>query len=113
MLTPVVAPEFSAEDWRVIAGFLLYFRAGILRALDTSNDPAYDAIPVTAAGQRRYFQDAEAVTRWLLSFTPYPVKAGELWDGETYVPRPQLGDAGRPVPGVSDDAPWLRSPADG
>jgi hypothetical protein len=113
MLTPVVASDYSEEDWRVIAGFLLYYRAGILRALTSSNDAAYDATPVAAAGQRRYFRDAESITRWLLSFTPYPVQKNELWDGETYIPRPRIGDPGRPVSGVQDDPPWLWNPAGG
>jgi|SRR5579864_317636 len=113
MLTPVVASDYSEDDWRVIAGFLLYFRAGILRALESTNNEAYSQIPRVAAGQRRYYEDAESVTRWLLSFTPYPVKKDALWDGQAYVPRPRLGDPGRPVGGVSDDPPWLGSPTDG
>lgn len=89
MLPPVVwPPDWSEEDMRAIGGFLLYFRAGILRALQSSNDPTYDQIPVTAAGQRRYFRDAEALTRWLLSFTPYPVEKDELWKpGTQYYPK--------------------------
>jgi len=110
MLPPVVSVEYSAEDWRVIAGFLLYLRAGVLRALQSVSDPIAEAIPVWQAKQVRYYVNAEKVTRWLLSYTPYPVEPYQLWDGRTYVDRPRLGDPGRPVPGVQDDAPWLEPP---
>jgi|SRR5579864_111896 len=112
MLTPVVGSDYSEEDLRVIAGYLLYYRAGILRALQSVSDTAAAQIPTWQEPQVRYFRDAEIVTRWLLSFTPYPVQKDELWDGRTYIPRPRLGDPGRPVGGVSDDPPWLGSPTD-
>jgi len=112
MLLPIFGVEYSAEDWRVIAGYLLYMRAGILRYLQSVTDPAAVPIPEWTAPQARYAKDAEIVTRWLLSYSPYPVQPNELWDGKTYVPRPQLGDPGRPVAGVQDDPSWLVSPTE-
>ena len=112
MLIPVVASEYSEEDWRAIAGFLLYFRAGILRALESVSDPSTRAMPGWRDRQIQYYQDAESVTRWLLSFTPYPVQKWELWDGKSYVPRPRLGDTGSLSRFVQNDPAWMGSPAD-
>lgn len=89
MLPPFVWPgDWTEEDFRAIAGFILYYRAGVLRALESTSDPAYDQIPVTKAGQLRYYRDAEAFTRFLLYNTPYPVQKDELWNpDEQYYPQ--------------------------
>jgi hypothetical protein len=92
VLIPDVRVDYSPEDYQAIGGFLLYYRAGILQALRSVSDDVTKAIPGWRAKQIRYYRDAEAVTRWLLSYTPYPVDPYELWDGKTYIPRPRLGD---------------------
>lgn len=89
MLPPIVwPPDWTAEDYRVIAGFLLYFRAAILQAKASVNDPAFDVPVLKPENIRDYYDDAESVTRWLLSYTPYPVAKGQLWNPNSqYYPR--------------------------
>lgn len=79
-LPPIVwPPDWSAEDMRSIGGFLLYYRAAILRAIQSTGETTYNQIPKVRDGQLRYYEDGEKITRWLLSYTPYPVEPGQLW----------------------------------
>ncbi len=78
MLTPIY-PPYNDTQKAYIAGFLLHYRDGILEALRSVNDPVTDQIPNWAELMRRYYQDAESVTRFLLHWTGYDVQKNEGW----------------------------------
>lgn len=62
-----------------MAGFILHFRRGFLQAAESSGVAAAQQIPEWSAETVRYYQDAEAVTRFLLYWIGYPVAKGQMW----------------------------------
>lgn len=79
MLPPYTYPDWTPEDMQVIGGFILYFRAAALRGLAGVSDAEAKKIPDWQDSEIAYWESVERATRWLLSFTPYPVQKGQLW----------------------------------
>lgn len=78
---PIFDRNYTTRDKAVIAGFLLHFREGYLRALESVSGPEADQIPSWKARQTQYYQDAESITRYLLCEVGYPVEKGDVWTG--------------------------------
>lgn len=79
-LAPVIQDVYTDGQRAYIAGFLIWYRAGMLKALESVSSDAARAIPGWQRQQIRYYQDAESVTRYLLYECGYPVAKDENWD---------------------------------
>lgn len=80
-LAPVVKRKYTDEERAVIAGYLLGKRAGVLKALSSSFRYAELTKEFGAENQLRYYQLAEAFTRWELYWIGYTVQKDQMYAG--------------------------------
>ena len=85
---PIWSPPLSGRDAALVAGYILHFREGIVLGgqFFDLGDPTIN--PAWTGPERRWFEIAEQVTRYLLWWTGYRVAKGELWPGEFSRDRP-------------------------
>jgi hypothetical protein len=84
-LPPIVQESYTREQKRYIAGYLLWMRAGTLAALESVSSPLASVMPEWQRKQVRYYQDAEAYSRYLLAEIGYDVGKNQGWN-PNYVP---------------------------
>ena len=82
-LPPIVMEQYTADQYRYIAGFILRQRRGVLLALQSVSNVAAAEIPRWQDPQIRYYEDLEAWSRFLLWVCGYPVEKGQNYMGDT------------------------------
>lgn len=80
---PFPPPEpfrmYTGDERALIAGYILHMREGILKAADSTGSPPAGSTLDWGEGSYNYWENAEAVTRWLLYWIGYPVRKGKLY----------------------------------
>lgn len=88
MPAPWYTGTYTPAQRAMVAGFILHFRRGFLDASASAGAPAADQIPPWRDETRRYYRDAESVTRFLLYWIGYPVARDQMWEpfNDAYFP---------------------------